>query len=344
MSEILLAKPILPPDFIDLSVGEAHVVREALYSVFDIESYQMGRVPDMEYPYPSGYEPLVKLLEDKHQAPVVITNGAKNALAAVMFALQQMGKKTIGMRSPHWTLIPPLLKMYGLDYVDANHPVVYFDSNRNFDSYLCVSPNNPDGHTLPSKGLCDVGNYLKRDAIPLIHDAVYYNHVYLPTDYQLNQFGDVQIYSASKSFGLSGIRIGWAVCPNKEMYKLIQYYMETMTVGVSVLSQAFIYDLMSQMKLYPLLTTQFEKTAALSLMRSKELMLQVSPNVLEVPSNLLDIPGMFLFCKVKDYSLLEKAKINAIDGKHFGAPGYVRFNLALPGDQIKEVVRRLNNV
>ena len=33
MSDILLAKPVLPEGWIDLSVGESHVVREA-FSVF----------------------------------------------------------------------------------------------------------------------------------------------------------------------------------------------------------------------------------------------------------------------------------------------------------------------
>ena len=79
MSEILLAKPNLPPDFIDVSVGEAHVVREALYSIFDLEKYHMQSVPRMEYPYPAGYEPLVKLLEDKYQAPVVICKWGKTS-------------------------------------------------------------------------------------------------------------------------------------------------------------------------------------------------------------------------------------------------------------------------
>jgi aspartate/methionine/tyrosine aminotransferase len=164
----------------------------------------------------------------------------------------------------------------------------------------------------------------------------------LPKSYELKQCGDVQIYSASKAFGLSGIRIGWAVCPNPDYYKLIREYMEAMTVGVSILPQVFTYDLMSHMEQHPYMVEQFEDKAAISLMYAKAAMMKVDSEVLEVPQDLIKTPGMFLFCKIKDYSLLEKAKINAIDGKHFGMPGYVRMNLAFNAGRIDEIVARLN--
>jgi aspartate/methionine/tyrosine aminotransferase len=332
MTEILLAKPKLPSDWIDLSVGEAYVVREALLSIFDITAcdlFDPQRIFD--YQDPQGYKPLVQLLEDKYRAPVIITNGAKQGLGAVMFALAQMGKSNLGMHTPYWALIPPLMKAHGLNYSPE-------DLN-GMDSYLCVAPNNPCGHMPDLKSMSEA---FKERGIPFIHDAVYYNHIYLPSSVPLQQYGDVQIYSSSKSFGLSGLRVGWLVCPNTEFYKLAQYYMETMTVGVSIVSQIFLYNLLNRMRGYPTLTDNFENCAAEALRRAKEIILQVDPEVLEIPPNLPDLPGMFLFCKEGPRANFEQAKINIARGEHFGAPGFIRMNLANNVLQTQEIVRRLN--
>ena len=80
MSDMLLAKPKLPPDWIDVSVGEPYLVRDNLVNIFQIgDEFRNVNVSsaDMVYPYPTGYQPLVRFLEEKHGARVIITNGAK---------------------------------------------------------------------------------------------------------------------------------------------------------------------------------------------------------------------------------------------------------------------------
>ncbi len=140
MSDILLAKPKLPDGWIDVSVGEPHVVREVLRKYFKLDSIGQDH-PDhyWEYPNPIGYPPLVKALEEKHGYPVIITNGAKQALGATFYALKKMGKETVGMMEPYWALIPPLVEMHGLKPAIGVHPF-------NIDSFLALAPNNPNGH------------------------------------------------------------------------------------------------------------------------------------------------------------------------------------------------------
>jgi aspartate/methionine/tyrosine aminotransferase len=333
MSDILLAKPVLPAGWIDTSVGEPHVVRENLIKIFDLSEYEVPNVPHMhEYPVPTGYQPLVKLLEEKHHAPVIITNGAKQALGASFYALQQMERLKMGMRTPYWALIPPLAKMHGLECLD--------EWECGWDGFLSLSPNNPDGFMMDLKELSD---RCKGLSIPLIHDAAYYTHVYLPPSYQLKTFGDVQIYSISKMLGLSGLRLGYVVCHSTEFYKLIQNYMENMTVGVSIIPQIFLYDLMRRMNAYPTLTQQFEGQSAYDLEQSKKIALQIDPEVLEVPVDLVNNPGMFLWAKVGPKANFQKAKVNIIDGALFGTPGYIRMNLAFDEKTMQDIVNRLNS-
>ena len=345
MVDMLLAKPKLPPDWIDVSVGEPYVVRDALFQTFDISGWGIPTTEHgWEYPPPNGYGPLVEVLQFMHQAPVVVTNGAKQALGATFYALKQMGKNTMGMRLPYWALIPPLATMHGIQSVTHSLESIQPETDSAcFDSYLCLAPNNPDGHSsLP--GECPrVSSLLKSKNVPLIHDAVYYTHSYLPRSVALPAIGDVQIYSLSKMLGLSSLRVGYAVCPNPEFYKLIKEYVEAMTVGVSLPSQMFAYDLLNQMRGYPTKVEKFENIAFDSLQESKKIIKQVDPEILEVPANMEEVPGMFGWFKTGPKFSPERAKINFIDGSLFGVPGMIRMNLAFEKSKMQDIVTRLNS-
>ena len=336
MSEILLAKPVLPPGFIDLSVGEPHVVRDILFEIFDMSQYQLPQVSHMwEYPASTGYRPLIKLLEDKHQAPVLVTNGAKQALGASFYALQKMGKRTVGMRNPYWALIPPLVKMHGLEPITDNTPA---------EAQLLLLPNNPDGFCPPLYYIKEYAEVCKASGMPLIHDAAYYTKTYLPPKYPIENIGDVQIYSISKMLGLSGLRLGYVVCHNKEMYKHIQDYIENMTVGVSIVSQMFLTELVSRMVAYPTLTNKFYGLSWQALQDNKKALKQINPEVLEIPDNVEDIAGMFGWFKVGPKANFAGSKINVIKGDLFGGPGMVRINLAFHAELMQEIINRLNAI
>jgi aspartate/methionine/tyrosine aminotransferase len=340
MSDLLLAKPVLPHDFIDVSVGEPHVVRQCLLKVFDLSLYELPQEDHMyEYPAPNGYQPLVKLLEEKYGAPIIITNGAKQALGACFYALKQMGHSHCGEKSPHWALIPPLAAAHGINMIHANGPHVDDGS-----PFLLISPNNPDGHIESADELLKLSKDFKEKNLPLIHDAAYYTPIYTDSGHPLPRVGDVQIYSISKMLGLSGLRLGYVVCPNKDFYKLILQYMETMTVGVSVVSQMFLNSLMNRMYSYPTLRESFENRSKMALIEAKKIFTQVDPEVLEVPSNLPETNGMFGWFKVGPKADFQKSKINVIDGALFGGPGMVRINLAFCPEKMQEIVKRLNSV
>jgi len=335
MSEPLLSKPKLPSNFIDAGPGEAHVVRDILLKHFPLDNYVLPQPQHLwEYPDPAGFQPLTQLLEAQYGHPVVITHGAKQGIGACLYALKTLGKQTVGMISPPWCLIPPLVEMHGLTSVPGAHPY-------HVDSFLALAPNNPDGQFPSMECLQDT---CRSKGIPLIHDAVYHNHVYLPPDTPLPVFGDAQIYSASKLYGLSGIRIGWMVCPNPRFYQLVKEYMEAMTVGVSITSQILMHNLLVRMKQHPELVKQFEQECREALRVNKHMLLNVDRQVLEVPDDIADTNGMFGWLKTGPKADFQRAKVNVIDGALFGGPGYVRINLAQPVEVMREIVRRLNDV
>lgn len=335
MSDILLAKPQLPDDFIDTSVGEAYIIRECLSNLVEMSTGNLNIDPHtFEYQPPNGYKPLVKILEDKHNAPVVITCGAKQAIGAVFYALKKLGYDKYSMRTPYWVLIPPLADAHNMQTIIAN-PL------DNENPYLMLAPNNPDNNCPSYDDLKSLHYQYKDKQIPFIHDAAYYTHTYLPKTYELGDLGDVQIFSMSKKFGLSGHRIGYAVCHDERFAPLIQNYVEMMTVGVSSVSQQLLYNLLSWEKD---ISEEFTTASYEKLRQNKQLIKNVNHDVLSIPDNFEDSYGMFGFFKVGPKADFKKAKVNVIDGNFFGKPGYVRMNLALPQSKLIEVVSRLNNI
>jgi aspartate/methionine/tyrosine aminotransferase len=341
MSEILLAKPRLPPDFIDSSVGEPYLIRDNLYKHFSWDEEIKCAGNDLSYPFPQGYEPLIKFLEDKHQAPVIITNGAKQGLGATFYALQKMGKVNMGMRLPYWALIPPLAEMHGIKpiFADVSHETL---TNGSFDSYLCVAPNNPDGW-MPAD-LEQIYLACQDKGIPFIHDGAYYNQLYLSRAPQTVPLGDVQVFTFSKSLGLSGLRLGYVVCHNVEFYKHISAYMEAMTVGVSTISQRYAFNILTSMAADPVSNIKFEDECFQDLQRNKSSCLRINPEILSVPQTLITNPGMFGWFKVGPKADFAKSKIHFISGKLFGDETMVRLNLAFDNLTIEDIVKRLNSV
>lgn len=347
MSDILLAKPKLPPDWVDVSVGEPYLVRDNLIKVFQLEEeLKIGhlKVEDLVYPAPTGYQPLVRHLEEKHGAPVIITNGAKQALGACFYALRKMDKTNMAMQLPYWALIPPLATMHGVNCSTHSLDAAMVNPDLPFNSYLLLAPNNPDGVCNSPEELLKASAMFKEKGIPFIHDAAYYTHIYLPSTHTLPKIGDVQIYSISKMLGFSGLRLGYVVCHNPEFYKLIQEYMEAMTVGVSISSQTWLYDLLDRrMRSFPTLVERFEGISSMELEANKKLCLQIPAEVLEVPANIDQVPGMFGWFKTGPKFNSEKSKINFIDGGLFGIPGMIRMNLAFNHERMRDIVTRLIN-
>lgn len=334
MNDILLAKPSLPPGFIDLAVGEPYVIRNKLFEIFGEFKTHKLRADDFEYQNANGYQTLVKQLEDKHGAPVIITNGAKQSVAAVFHACKRLGKLRMGLKTPYWGLFKPLIEMMGLSQVE------HIDDS---DAYLLVHPNNPDGFMYDEHTLNYYTENCKRTGKPLIHDGAYYSHVYLPQSFELKPIGDVQIFTFSKLFGLSGLRIGYTVFHNTELYKYVLEYMEHMTVGVSITSQMYASSVLTSMGALRDKALSFEEESYALLQINKGIASQINPSILDT-SNIEQTVGMFLWAKCHNFDAFKKAKLNVIEGTPFGMPGYVRMNLALDSYNMQEVVERLNNV
>lgn len=325
-----LQKVILGPDWIDLSFGEPLVVMQALYRQINrfgnpLKMPEQSDLLNWQYQPAAGKPDLISLLEDKYNAKVVVCNGAKQALAATLHSFALAGQTTIFYEKPYYPANSSLVKSAGLTWANVNEA----------GSYLITSPNNPDGATVSNMGLAQW-----RHLGPTIHDAAYYTPIYLPETQEVVAAGHVQIFSASKMYGLSGLRIGYAVCHDEQYYKDIVNYMETTTAGVSTASQDIVRNIESLFKDHPEYYKGFVSEARASIMASRAELSRLDPEVLTVLD--ADSNSMFAWCKVGSKLDNKGAKVHILDGSLFGTPGYMRMNIAHPTEIIREAVSRLN--
>lgn len=328
---------------IDLRIGEARSIRDITCSLYDLERSAFDIAPqDWEYQV-KGYAPLVKLLEFRHNAHVIITNGAIQALQAACHALQIKGYRNVGIRIPYWNRIPEIIKRSGLN-CSPFHGSVMSGEDQKIDSYLLTMPNNPDGFMPSWDTVRSASEIMHEHGIPLIHDAVYYNRSYLPLDHPTESVGDVQIFSASKTYGLSALRVGYLVIYNASFYRALLDYMEYSTMGVSVLAQKQLFHILKREEQLPFLQETFIKQTREAIKRARQTIKELDPNKVSVPSHSEYSCGVFAWLKPVVKNIFEQANVAVLDGDIFGAPGYIRVNLAAGQDRITEMVKRINSI
>jgi aspartate aminotransferase len=309
------------------------LVRRALGELYTPELLDASTQCD--YQPPDGYPPLVTLLEKRHPGTsVIITSGAKQGLSAVFYAMKEMGFVGVAMRAPYWSQMPEAIRIAGLRFILNDDPVGGY-------AYLMVSPNNPDGYIVPTIEALEKYKRCKKLSVPLIHDAVYYNPIFVPGD--LQELADISIFSASKTYGLSGLRVGYITTAHPEVKRLVCEYIEATTVGVSVLSQRVLHDILEQENKCPAIRELFIQRAQDALKEAKKTVAGLSPKVLET-EGVEQSTGMFGWFKKGPRFNADKARVAVAPGAAFGDESRIRINLAVEPRLLREAVRRLNSI
>ena len=104
----------------------------------------------------------------------------------------------------------------------------------------------------------------------------------------------------SKMLGLSSVRGGYAVCYDKSFYNSLVEYMEMMTVGSSIFSQKFVYDVLKRFEDRPEDKKAFERSNFAALKEAKNILKGISPKILTVPDDVDKTNGMFFWGTIID--------------------------------------------
>ena len=220
---------------IRLDVGQPDIpVDERIISAL-IESIKRG---ETTYVSTGGINELREKIAEIHGVQpqeVIIAPGSKFLVASQLFFA-----KKIAVISPYWPTYIQMAKKFGkkIQIIETTFKDKWIpDFNlieEDVDTVIINYPNNPTGIVIPRekmKELVDIASELK---IKIVSDEVYrdltFNKKYVSI-LDFNYEKGVFVYSFSKTFSMTGFRIGYAIAEREEV-KRIQKFIEIMVTCV----------------------------------------------------------------------------------------------------------------
>lgn len=311
------------------------MVRRALERTLGIDFLLRSEDSELDYQPIQGNANLLSEAEQLHHAPVVATVGAKQGVYAALAVAKQRGCRVVGMQDPAWPPLVHAIRSLGMEHTVFNHPL----DGTAYDCLLLVSPNNPDGRAYSVREMQRINFETKNADKFFIHDAAYACSPY--TLDPLYVWGDAQVVSVSKRFGLSGLRVGWVVSKDESVLTELQDVVETISAGTCGTAQGAVAKLLKRLRLNPLLRNLYDVECYSSLRETRSAALAFNPHVLS-PNQPLE--GAFAWCKKGPRYDADKLRVRLVDGSAYGHPDFVRVNLVGDVEDVRELARRTHEI
>lgn len=358
-------------DVLSLTVGEPDFVTPKNIQKAAIASIEDGRA---SYYTPSGGIPelkqaIVSYVEREYQLryqpkQVIVTDGAKYALYLLFQAILNVGDEVI-IPVPYWV-------SYGEQVKLAEGKPVFVSSTQEQSFKVSVaqleavrtdktkaiilnSPSNPTGVIYTEEELRQIGEWAVAHNILIIADDIYgrlvYNgHRFTPnaTISEAIRQQTIIINGVSKTYAMTGWRIGFAVGDEKIIQAMTQLASQSTSNPVAVSQYAAIEALTGEQSTVEDMRQAFEKRLN-----------YIYPKVAALPGVSLIKPegAFYLFPNVKKTleicgydnvtnwveDLLQEAHVALVTGEGFGAPEHVRMSYATDLMTLEKAIERMND-
>ena len=363
-------------DVIALSIGEPDFntpesIKEAAKKAIDDNHTHYTPV--------NGYPALLKAVSQKLKrdngldyAPeqIIISNGAKQSIANVMYALVNPGDEVI-IPSPFWVSYPEIVKLAEGTMVDIKAGV---ENDFKFTAeqlevaitdktkvLLFSSPCNPTGSVYSKEELKAIAEVVaKHKNIYIISDEIYEFINFKGQHESIAQFDFIKdqvivVNGVSKGYAMTGWRIGYIAAPTviaKACNKIQGQY----TSGAGSISQmaaveAALTDPKNSDEMQGMIKTFNER---------RDLVLNLLKDVPNIKTNVPDgafyvFPDVSFYfgksngeIKIENASdlcmyILEKKFVGLVPGCAFGDPDCIRISYATSNDVLIEAVKRIKS-
>ncbi len=293
-------------------------------------------------------------------ANILITSGAKQAIFNTLMAILDPGDEVI-LLAPYWVSYPEMVKIAGgvpriLLPQDGNFlpdmDQIHSSISPRTKAIIVNSPNNPSGSIYSQDAISRFITLCEQHETYLIMDDIYHQLVfgdvpwtpgYRFTTLPIDSSYLVVINGISKTYGMTGFRVGWAIAA-KPIVSVMGNLQSQTTSGVSTLlqeaalgaitgSQDVVDELCQSIKL--------NRDATVRGLKS-------------IPGIRLVEPKGTFYClpdfRAYDHDsvslskrILENTYVAVVPGSAFGMEGHLRFSYAGNQDEIREAIRRIKS-
>jgi aspartate aminotransferase len=292
---------------------------------------------------------------------VAITIGGKQALYLACQALLDRGDEVV-IPSPHWPTFseavhlaggrPIIVRAQEKDGFKVTARMISKATGPRTKAVLINSPSNPTGAVVDPEDLLVIGDMAVRRKFTILYDDTYAHLTFDGrTQTGLGALREsagerlVVLGTASKSYCMTGWRIGWVLGPRALVdacAALVSHstqcpatFAQVGAVEALTGSQKFVHDLQSEYQ------------------RRRDF---IHPALVAIPGVTCVAPagGFYAFPNVARHlsgavpdtlalalRLLDETGVAVVPGEGFGAPGYLRVSFARPMSELEEGVRRI---
>ncbi|WP_428898101.1 aspartate aminotransferase [Parelusimicrobium proximum] len=309
---------------------------------------------------PELKEAVIKYTEENYgkkveASNIIISSGAKQAIYNFLLCTVNPGDEVL-FPAPYWVSYPEMAVMVGgvpVAVKPAEGLQVTFEEIKakvtpKTKVIMLNAPNNPSGMAFADDFIKQVVEFCEEKGIFLLTDDIYHKLVFnglktvSPFKFAKNAKNLVAVNGVSKLYGLTGLRIGWAVSENKELIAAMgrmqaqstscnSSLSETAAAAALMGEQSFVSDLISKLE---------ERREVLTAELSKIEGIKVTKPMGTFYS-LVDFSAYNKNSLELSEFLLEKALVAVVPGEAFGMDGYLRISYCSSKEKIAEGVRRI---
>lgn len=292
---------------------------------------------------------------------ILVSNGAKHSLFNVFSALVCEGDEVI-IPAPYWVSYPEIVT-----YCGGKNVFIPTDEKSNFKItpkqlkeaitpktkiLVLNSPSNPTGVVYSKEELEEIGQVLAGSGIWVLSDEIYEKLIYDTTFCSAAAVSQdmcertIVINGLSKAVAMTGWRVGYLACKDKQLVKYIDNLQSQCTSNVNSIAQKASVVALSK-----------ECAADIEEMRLafKERMEVAYKLFSTLPGITLQKPqgAFYLFPNIQGagkfggdsmrfcQELLQAQGVALVPGSAFGQDGYVRFSFACGIEQIQAGIERI---
>jgi len=292
---------------------------------------------------------------------VVVTDGGKHALFSTLQCLIDPGGQVI-IPAPYWPTFSETVRLAG------GRPVIV--QTRESEGFrvtarliskavgdrtravIVNTPNNPTGAVVDPEELLAIGRLAKRRRLMLLYDDTYAKLSLEPMPPP--PLGELQallpkhlviLGTASKSYCMTGWRIGWVVGPRPVVDSVATLISHSTQCPTSFAQAGAVAALTGSQQYVKRLESEYRRRVK-----------RIYPQLTAIPGITCARPsgGFYLFPSVVGHlgrkipssldlamRLLDDQKLAVVPGEGFAAPGFIRISIARSADELSEGIGRM---
>jgi aspartate aminotransferase len=319
-----------------------------------------------KYTPSSGVPELIAAIADKFKkdnnlsyepSQIVVSNGAKHSLYNIFQAVCEAGDEVL-IPSPYWLSYPAMVGLAEAKPVFAGTTADngFKITEKELKSKItgrtkCLilnSPSNPTGGVYDKADLEMIAAIAVKHNLLVVSDEIYEKLIYDGRrHYSIASLGKdiydrtITVNGVSKSYSMTGWRIGYAAGPLKIMKAIANLQSHATSNPASMSQMATLAALTQDQSFIEGMRSEYEK-------RRDYMVSRVS--AMKNVSCFKPGGAFYLFCDVSRTgrdsvrtatALLEEAKVAVIPGEPFGAPEWIRLSFATGMDKIRKAMDRM---